>query len=57
MIGQEDSDYGRIKRKAHLIEKANRMAIMRVKMEMGSFLHKLEPYGTMLGFSFMFTQA
>ena len=43
--------------KAYLTKAADRMEIMRVKMEMGSFLHKLEPYGTMLGFHFMFTQA
>ncbi len=43
MIGQADSDDGRRKTKAHLMEEADRMAITRVKMEMGSFLHKLEP--------------
>jgi len=57
MINQEDSDNRRIKPKAHLMEEADKMEIMRVKMEMGSFLHKLEPYGTILGFSFMSTQA
>ena len=29
--------------KAHLTKEADRMEITRVKMEMGSFLHKLEP--------------
>ena len=43
MIDQADSDNGRKKTKAHLTEDADRMAITRVKMEMGSFLHKLEP--------------
>jgi len=43
MISQADSDNGRRKTKAHLTEEADRMAIMRVKMEMGSFLHKIEP--------------
>ena len=43
MIGKADSDDGRRKTKAHLVEEANRMAFMRVKMEMGSFLDKLEP--------------
>ena len=55
MISQADSDDGRRKTKAHLMEEVDRMEIMRVKMEMGSFLHKLEPSGTILGFSFMFT--
>ena len=57
MISQADSDGGRRKIKAHLTEEANIMEITRVKMEMGSFLDKLEPYRTVLGFSFMFTQA
>ena len=56
MIAQEDSDDGRRKIEARLEKEVDRMAIMRVKMEMGSFLDKLEPQGTMLGFSFMFTQ-
>ena len=43
MIGQQDSDDGRRKTKAHLVEEADRMEIVRVKMEMGSFLDKLEP--------------
>ena len=43
MISQVDSDDGRRKTKAHLMEEANRMEITRVKMEMGSFLHKIEP--------------
>ena len=43
MIGQADSDDGRKKTKAHLTKEANRMAITRVRMEMGSFLEKLEP--------------
>jgi len=43
MIGQADSDDGRRKTKAHLMEEADRMEIMRVKMDMASFLHKLEP--------------
>jgi len=43
MISQTDSDDGGRKTKAHLTERADRMEIMRVKMEMGSFLHKLEP--------------
>ena len=43
MIGQVDSDDGRRKTKSHLAEEADRMAITRVKMEIGSFLHKLEP--------------
>ena len=43
MIDQEDTNDGRRKTKAHLMEEADRMEIMRVKMEMGSFLHKLEP--------------
>ena len=43
MIGQADNDYGRRKTKAHLTKEADRMATIRVKMEMGSFLHKLEP--------------
>jgi len=34
-----------------------KMAITRCEPGMGSFLHKLEPYRTLLGFSFMFTQA
>ena len=38
-------------------EKADRMAITRVKLEMGSFLDKLEPWETMVGFVFIFTQA
>ena len=42
MIGQAGSDDGRRKTKAHPMEEADRMAIMRVKMEMGSFLHNLE---------------
>jgi len=57
MIGQADSDDGRRKTKAHMIEEADIMEIMRVKMEMGLFSHKLGPLGTMLGFSFMFTLA
>ncbi len=57
MIGQVDSDDGRRKTKVHLTEEADRMGIMRIKMEMGSLLHKLEPQGTMLGFNFMFTQS
>ena len=43
MIGQPDSYDGRRKTKAHLVEEVDRMAITRVKMEMGSFLDKLEP--------------
>jgi len=43
MIGQLDSDDGRRRSKAHLIEKANRMEITRVKIKMGSFLHNLKP--------------
>ena len=39
------------------MEEADKMEITRVKMEIGSFLHKIEPKGTILGFSFMFTQA
>ena len=43
MIGQPDSNDGRRKTKAHLMEEADRMEITWVKMEMGSFLHNLEP--------------
>ena len=43
MDGQEYSDDARRKTKAHLMEEANRMAITRIKMDMGSFLHKVEP--------------
>ena len=43
MIGQRDGGDGMKTTKAHLIEKANRMEITRVKLEMGSFLDKLEP--------------
>lgn len=43
MISQEDSDNGRRKTKAPLTKEVDRMEIMRVKMEMGSFLHRLEP--------------
>lgn len=39
------------------MEEVDKMEIMRVKVEMGSFLDKLGSWGTMLGFSFMFTQA
>ena len=42
MIGQVDSDDGRRKTKAHLTEEVDRMEIRKVKMEMGSLLHKLE---------------
>ena len=57
MIGQRDGGDGMKKTKAHLIEDVDRIEITRVKLEMGSFLHKLEPWGIILGFSFMFTQA
>ena len=43
MVGQADSDDGRRKTKAHLTKEADRMEITRVKMDMGSFLHKLKP--------------
>ena len=43
MISQRDGDDGMKTTKAHLMKEADRMAITRVKMEMGSFLHKLEP--------------
>ena len=43
MIDQADNDNGRRKTKGHMIEEDDRMEITRVKMEMGSFLHKLEP--------------
>ena len=54
MIGRRDGGDGMYTTK---VQKADRMAITMVKMEMGLFLHKLEPQGTMLGFSFMFIQA
>ena len=57
MIGQRDGGDGMKTTKAHLMKEVDRMEITRVKMEMGLFLHKLEPWETMLGFSFMFTQA
>ena len=41
MIGQVDSDDGRRITKVHTMEEVDRMAIMRVKMDMGSFLHNL----------------
>jgi len=43
MIDQADSDDGRRKTKAHVTEEANRIVITRVKMEISSFLDKLEP--------------
>ena len=43
MIGQKDGGDGMKKTKAHLTKDADRMEIVRVKMEMGSFLDKLEP--------------
>jgi len=43
MISQADSDDGRKKTNSHMVEEADRMEITRFKMEMGSFLHKLEP--------------
>ena len=43
MFGQRDGGDGMKTNKAHLTKEADRMAITRVKMEMGSFLHKLEP--------------
>ena len=43
MIGQRDGGDGMKKTKAHLMKEADRMAITRVKLEMGSFLDKLEP--------------
>lgn len=42
MIEQADSENGRKKTKAHLTEEADKISITMVKMEMGSFLHKLE---------------
>jgi len=57
MISQAYSDDGRRKTKTHMMEEADRREVTRAKMVMGSFLHKLEPYGTMLGFNFIFTQA
>jgi len=43
MISQEDSDDGRRRTKTLLMEEADRMEIKMVKMEMASFLHKLQP--------------
>jgi len=42
MIGKADSDDGRRKTKVHLAEEVDRMEITRVKMEMRSFLLKLQ---------------
>lgn len=43
MIGQRDGGDGMKTTKAHMKKEADRMEITRVKMEMGSFLDKLEP--------------
>ena len=43
--------------KAHLAKFSGYTVMTRCKSGMGSFLHKLEPWRTLLGFSFMFTQA
>ena len=57
MISQRDGGDGMKTTKAHLTKRLIEWQSKVLKMEMGSFLHKLEPLGTMLGFSFMFTQA
>ena len=43
MISQRDGGNGMKKTKAHLVKEVDRMEITRVKMEMCSFLDKLEP--------------
>ena len=43
MIGQRDGSDGMKTTKSHLTKEADRMAIIRVKLEMGSVLDKLEP--------------
>ena len=43
MIDHRDGGDGMKTTKANMMKKADRMEIKRVKMEMGSFLYKIEP--------------